>query len=194
MVVKLMINLLESIKFELFLVALVFLYILLIGVTWSVIFPKKRIWPPPKKASLQYIISWISFYIVFSLNFIFLFIDWDSWIFLSPFRFYIAIPLIILGSMLVTWGVITLGTKNTSGVKDRFIIKGPYRYTRNPQYLGDIILFFGIIIFANSIYLLITYVLLSLVFIITPWAEESWLEDQYGEVYQKYKRLTPRFL
>jgi protein-S-isoprenylcysteine O-methyltransferase Ste14 len=173
-----MINLLESIKFELFLVDLVCLYILLIGITWSISFPKRRIWPPPKKASWQYFITWVLFYIVFSLNFILVFVDWNSWIFSNPFRFLIAIPLIILGSLLVSCGISTLGTS----------------YTRNPQYLGDIILFLGITIFANSLYVLIIHVLLSFVFIITPWAEESWLEEQYGEIYLEYKKQTPRFL
>ena len=189
-----MINLLESIKFELFLVDLVCLYILLIGITWSVSFPKRRIWPSPKKASWQYFITWLLFYIIFSLNFILVFVDWNSWIFSNPFRFLIAIPLIILGSLLVSCGISTLGTKNTSGIKKQFITLGPYRYTRNPQYLGDIILFLGITILANSLYVLIIHVLLSFVFIITPWAEESWLEDQYGEIYLEYKKQTPRFL
>ena len=187
-------NLLESIKFELFLADLICLYILLIGVIWSVASPNKRIWPPPKKASWQFFVTWILFFIIFSLNFILLIIDWNSWMFTSTFRFFIAIPLIILGSMLFSWGIFTLGTKNTSGVKDKFIIQGPYRYTRNPQYLGDIILFLGLTILGNSLYLLITHVLLCLVFIITPWVEEGWLEKQYGEAYRKYKTVTPRFL
>ncbi|MHA1439238.1 MAG: methyltransferase family protein [Promethearchaeota archaeon] len=189
-----MISILESIKTELFLIDLICLYILLIGVTWSVLFPKRRIWPPPKKALWQYILTWFLFYFVFFLNALLFFLDWDSWIILSPYRFFLAIPLIILGSMLVSWGIHTLGTKNTSGIKDQFITQGPYRYTRNPQYLGDIVLFLGITIFANSLFLVITHLLLSLVFVITPWAEESWLEEQYGEPYLEYKKHTPRFL
>lgn len=189
-----MIEFFRSIKIELFIIDLICLYILLIGITWSIIFPKKRIWPPPKKGSWQHLLTWLLFYIIFGLNAIFIIIDWDSWIFLSPLRFLIAIPLIILGIILFSWGIHSLGTKNTSGIKNEFITIGPYRFTRNPQYLGDIILFLGITILANSIYLLITHILLSVVFVITPWAEESWLEEQYGEIYLEYKKKVPRFL
>ena len=184
----------ETWKFVIFLIDLFCLYFLLIGVTWSVIFPKRRIWPPPKKTSWQYILTWLLFYLVFLLNFVLLLLDWNSWIFTESFRFFIAIPLIILGGMLVSWGIITLGTKNTSGIKDQFITKGPYRYTRNPQYLGDNILFFGIIIMSNSLITLITHALLILVFLITPWAEERWLEEQYNEIYKEYKKVVPRFI
>ncbi|MHA1147081.1 MAG: methyltransferase family protein [Promethearchaeota archaeon] len=189
-----MIDLLKSVKFEIFLIDLICSHILLIGITWSVIFPKKRVWPPPKKASWQYLLSWILFYMAFCCNALLFVVDWDTWIMTNPLRYIIAIPLIILGSLLASWGIFILGAKNTSGIKDKFITKGPYRFTRNPQYLGDITLFIGLTIFANSEYLLITHFLLSLVFIITPLAEESWLERQYGENYLKYKKQTPRFL
>ncbi len=185
---------LETLKFLIFSIDLFCLYFLLIGVTWSIISPKRRMWPPPKKNSWQYILTWVLFYLVFLLNFVLLLLDWNTWIFTESFRFFIAVPLIILGVMLFSWGIITLGTKNTSGIKDQFITKGPYRYTRNPQYLGDNILFLGIIIMSNSLIALITHALLILVFFITPWAEERWLEEQYGEIYQEYQKGVPRFI
>ena len=55
-------------------------------------------------------------------------------------------------------------------------------------------LFIGIIIFINSIYGLITHILLTIVFIMTPWAEEVWLEEEYGEEYLEFKKKVPRFL
>ena len=130
-----MIELFISIKFEIFLIDTICLYILLAGVIWSVASPTRRIWPPPKKKSWQFIITWVLFYMVFGLNALLIFIDWDRWILLSPDRFLIAIPLIILGTMLFYWGVHTLGTKNTSGIKDEFITQGPYRYTRNNSWI-----------------------------------------------------------
>jgi len=187
-------QLLLKYKFELLLIDLACLYTYLFGIIWSIFFPKKRIWPPPKKWSWQYLLTWILFLIIFPLNILFIFIDWDTWIISTPFRFHLAIPLIILGTILFFWGIITLGLKNTSGIRDQFITTGPYRFTRNPQYLGDIILFIGIIIFSNSIYVLVTNFLLSLIFVITPWAEEVWLEEQYGNNYIEYKKKVPRFL
>jgi protein-S-isoprenylcysteine O-methyltransferase Ste14 len=57
-----------------------------------------------------------------------------------------------------------------------------------------VILFVGIILLSNSLYLAIVHVLGAIVFLITPLAEEVWLEKQYGEQYIQYKNATPRFL
>ena len=81
-----------------------------------------------------------------------------------------------------------------SGLKEGFVSSGPYRFTRNPQYLGDMILFIGLSVIVNSLYVRIIHALMILVFAIAPLAEETWLEDQYGEVYREYKRATSRFL
>ncbi len=185
---------LETLNLLLFVLNIVCFYFLLFGMVISVFGHKKRIWPPPNKKSWQFFLTWILFYCIFLINFIFIFTDWNSWIFINPIRFLIAIPMILLGSLLFIWSFTIFGAKNTSGIKDRFVTNGPYRFTRNPQYLGDITLFFGIFLLTNSVYLLISSILLTLLFLITPWAEEVWLEEQYGEVYMKYKDSTPRFL
>ena len=170
------------------------LFILLFGSIWSVVVPEKRIWPPPGRRSWQYVLTWICFYSVFIFNAALFILDWNSWIFSAEIRLILGIPFCLVGALLVSWGVVTLGARNTSGLKDAFITAGPYRFTRNPQYLGDMILFIGLSLIANSIHLWITHILLILVFTITPLAEETWLEDQYGEVYRSYKRDTARFL
>jgi protein-S-isoprenylcysteine O-methyltransferase Ste14 len=170
------------------------LIVLLVCIIFSVGKPDKRIWPPPQKASWQYIGAWILFYLVFGLNTLIIFLDWNSWIFSNPLRFLIGIPLCVTGSSLLIWGIRHLGVINTSGVSDGFIKSGPYRFTRNPQYLGDMVLFLGLSILTNSLYLWITHILLILVFIITPLAEEDWLRKQYGSNYQNYLEGTSRFL
>ena len=184
----------QSIKEVLFMVTLIIHYILLIGIGWSIAFPNKRIWPPPDKNSWQHRITWILFYLAFIFNGAFIFLDWNSWLFTTNFRFFLGIPITIIGSLLVSWGIYTLGVKNTSGLKDGFKNTGPYRFTRNPQYLGDMLLFIGIILVSNSIYVLVTNILLILVFAMTPLTEEVWLEQMYGDEYKKYKHITTRFL
>jgi protein-S-isoprenylcysteine O-methyltransferase Ste14 len=99
-----------------------------------------------------------------------------------------------MGALLVVWGITTLRMQNTSGLKDRFVASGPYAFTRNPQYLGDMILFVGLSLIANSLYLWITHALTIMVFAVVPLTEELWLEEQYGEEYVQYKRGTSRFL
>jgi len=121
-------------------------------------------------------------------------LDWNSWLFDDPLRLIIGIPLALIGTFLLIWGVRTLGARNTSGLSDGFIREGPYRFTRNPQYLGDMMLFVGLSILANSLVLWVAHILLILVFAITPLAEEDWLKDQYGDVYRSYFEGTSRFL
>ena len=184
----------QNIKEYLFVTDLVVHYLLLVGIGWSIAFSDKRIWPPPRRNSWQHTITWILFYLAFALNGALIFIDWNSWLFQSNARFLLGIPLAIFGSLLVSWGIVTLGAKNTSGDKGGFISDGPYRFTRNPQYLGDMLLFIGLILISNSLYLSIANMLLTLVFAMTPWAEEVWLEKTYGDEYKNYKNSTPRFL
>ena len=47
---------------------------------------------------------------------------------------------------------------------------------------------------ANSQLLWVTHALLALALIIKPLSEEVWLQEQYGEEYERYRRDTPRFL
>lgn len=138
--------------------------------------------------------TWICFTLAFAISTLLLVLDWNTWVISSNLRFIIGIPATLIGALLVSWGIATLGLQNTSGVKDRFISAGPYTFTRNPQYLADIILFAGLALIANSQYLLIAHLLLMMVFAITPLTEEPWLEEQYGEQYIEYKRRTSRFL
>ena len=170
------------------------LTVLLMGALWSVAVPDRRIWPPPRKTSWQLIVTWICFCSVFFLNTALLILDWDSWIFSSQLRLLVGIPLALIGGLLVYWGVTALGMRNTAGLEDGLVASGAYRFTRNPQYLGDIILFIGLSVVANSPLLWITHLLVILVFVAAPLAEEPWLEAKYGDAYREYKRSAPRFL
>ncbi len=184
----------QSIVESLFLIDVVTLMALLFGAVWSVAYPAKQIWPPPGRRAWQYRLTWACFLLVFALNAALLILDWNSWLFGDDLRLVVGIPLALIGALLVSWGVASLGAGNTSGLKEGFVSAGPYRFTRNPQYLGDMILFVGLSVIANSLYLWIAHLLIIIVFAVVPLAEEMWLEDQYGETYVAYKRGTPRFL
>ena len=171
-----------------------FLVILLAGAVWSVAFPAKRAWPPPQRRSWQYLLTWAFFDVVIVSNAALIFLDWNSWVFPSPLRFIVGVPLALLGGMLAVWGMLTVGWKNTSGLKGGFVDSGPYRFTRNPQYLGDIVFFIGVGVIANSAFLWIAHLLLAVVFVVAPLTEEPWLEEQYGDAYREYRRRVPRFL
>lgn len=71
---------------------------------------------------------------------------------------------------------------------------GPYSISRNPTYLGIILLSIGFSFVMNSMALLIAFIL-SFVFVnyvILP-TEEDLLEKKYGEAYRAYKRTVRRW-
>lgn len=72
---------------------------------------------------------------------------------------------------------------------------GPYRFTRNPIYIGLVILYFGLAIVLTSAWML---VLLIPVLIILQRGvverEEAYLKAKFGQVYRQYQARVPRWL
>lgn len=166
---------------------------LLAGALWSIALPSRRIYPM-QHPDAWYYAMWIAFGFIFLSNPVFVVVDWNSGTWTSPLRFWLAGPLILLGSALVTWGMTTLGARRTSGLPQGLVIEGPYVITRNPQYVGDLLLFIGVALFANSGVVAVTHLLTALVLLLAPLAEEPWLEEEYGEAYVAYRRNAPRYL
>lgn len=71
---------------------------------------------------------------------------------------------------------------------------GPYAYTRNPLYLGSMLLAFGFAVAAHSWW---TALALALLFALIYWptirSEEEFLRGRFGE-YEEYSRRVPRLL
>ena len=108
-------------------------------------------------------------------------------------RYHLGIILVIFGNIFAFWGMKTLSTHSTLGLKNKFIYNGPYRYSRNPQYVGDIAILIGFIILSGSWLVFISFGTAILWFSITPFSEEPWLRDQYGEAYIKYTKEIKRY-
>lgn len=166
---------------------------LLSGAVWCIAFPSRRIYPMAHPDGWYYAM-WGLFVFVFLSNALFIVLDWNTGVWPSPLRFWLAIPVASLGAALVTWGMATLGARRTSGLPEGLVAEGPYLLTRNPQYVGDFLLFVGVAIFANSGVVAVTHLLTALVLLLAPFAEEPWLEVQYGEAYVVYRQRTPRYL
>jgi protein-S-isoprenylcysteine O-methyltransferase Ste14 len=151
-------------------------YIIFGFVLWSIFFSSKRIWPPPSKQSWQYKIYWNLFYIGIILDIILIIQEFNIWVIPNEIRYFIGIPLILIGTFIVSFGVYILGIKNTYGLENGFIDKTPYKYTRNPQYLGDIILIIGLMLFVNSLNLTVLFILTIIIFVIMPFSEKYGLK------------------
>ncbi len=116
-------------------------------------------------------------------------LGYGNWI-----RFLVGALLFAFGLGIDLWGTKTLSAQQSLGDKVKIITSGPYRYMRNPQYVGFIILYSGIILFAWSLMALVTGVFAIFLFFIIPFSEEPWLRQQYGQPYEEYCKMVPRFV
>ena len=161
-------------------------------ITWVV--PEFRIWPPPSRRSWQFYYVWFLMdlsYLAYIAVGIF---DWNAFILSHWLRFPIGITLIFSGLGLVLWGLKTLSYLTSLGLGGEFVEAGPYRLSRNPQYVGFIFLIMGYATLANSWMAWSCGLMGAVLFALTPLLEEPWLEEMYGKSYTDYKREVPCFL
>ncbi|GAB4237526.1 MAG: isoprenylcysteine carboxylmethyltransferase family protein [Methyloligellaceae bacterium] len=72
---------------------------------------------------------------------------------------------------------------------------GPYRLSRNPIYVGLVLIYFGLAMALTSVWALI--LLPGLIWLLQKGVilpEEEFLEKKFGEKYRAYKRKVPRWL
>jgi hypothetical protein len=169
-------------------------FLLLLAIAVSILLPKFRIWPPPKKDSWQQWVSWTLFTSdMFGVPIIGI-LDFQS-IGRSHWSFFLVGGLaILIGFGIDVWGTRTLTAQQSLGEKGKIITEGPYRYTRNPQYVGFILLFAGIVLVTYSFMALVTGAFVILLFFIIPLSEEPWLRQLYGKPYEEYCKTVPRFV
>jgi len=103
-------------------------------------------------------------------------------------------PLWLAGNALAVWSVAALGAASTSGEQGGLVRKGPYRISRNPQYVGFILGLLGWSLVSDSTLVLLAALAGILAVLLAPIAEEPWLSERFGEAYQNYCREVPRFL
>jgi len=81
-----------------------------------------------------------------------------------------------------------------SSPKDEVITKGLYRFSRNPMYIGLLLLQIGLGIACSSwLYLLLTLVLMIMLNVVLS-SEERYCLYRYGDDYRKYMNKTPRWI
>jgi protein-S-isoprenylcysteine O-methyltransferase Ste14 len=77
----------------------------------------------------------------------------------------------------------------------RLVVSGPYRYSRNPDYLSQMSMYLGLGILANTWWTLIFLpAVAALVHHGVVIREERYLEAKFGQEYRDYKARVPRWL
>ncbi len=154
-----------------------------------------RFWPPPSARSWQFFVSWFLALIVV-VNFFFLgLLDFESF-WLPPFwlRFPIVVILVLFSSAIGFWVYTVFPFRSTIGLGNKLVVNGPYRYSRNPQYIIDMMSALAFMILTNSWMACVIGGLGIILNLLAPFTEEPWLEERFGKEYLEYKARVPRFV
>lgn len=103
--------------------------------------------------------------------------------------------LVLVAGLAVAFAAIAdLGLDETEGLAGELQTGGLYRFTRNPQYVGDSLAVAGWLLLADSRLTLPVGLSALAYYVALPIAEEPWLREQYGDRYLEYCQRVPRFL
>lgn len=119
----------------------------------------------------------------------------------------LAAPRQLVGLVAVAVGVVLLiaciwefaksgrGTLSPVDPPRELVVRGLYRYVRNPMYLSVTVILLGEVLLAWSRALLLYWaVWFVLVNVFVTWYEEPALRRQFGESYERYARNVRRWL
>jgi protein-S-isoprenylcysteine O-methyltransferase Ste14 len=112
----------------------------------------------------------------------------------------IGIALMVIGAALTAACVVTFvvrgqGTPAPFDPPRAFVASGPYRWVRNPMYIGAFLLLAGYALCAVSFAaLLVAFAMLAAAMLFVLLYEEPSLERRFGESYRTYRRATPRWI
>ena len=168
--------------------------VLLASLTATIASTRIRLWPPPpgSRAALAWMWDWTV--VACGAGLVLAVVDYGSWVLDSRAWILAGSVAVALGAGLTNWAIRTLGRSTSMGLPGTFSARGPYRWTRNPQYLGDILMTVGIVLVADSwrVAALATGGVACL--LLAPMAEERWLAERYGESYTRYRHSVPRLI
>jgi protein-S-isoprenylcysteine O-methyltransferase Ste14 len=115
-------------------------------------------------------------------------------------------PLLILGWLGIVsgvafsfWGIRTFRRAGTSVVPNRpartVVASGPYRWSRNPMYVGFTAVYLGVALIRNAAWpLIILPVVLIVLWLLVIRREERYLTHAFGDEYVRYRQRVRRWL
>ena len=165
-----------------------------ISIVFSILFPAHRIWPPDKSPSWKHYFMWFLFDIS-TIGIVVVGIHDRGSLVLPPWmQIVLGIPLLLGGLGFSLWSIAILGPSSTYGNEGALILRGPYRISRNPQYLGFIVALIGWSLVTSSWATIVAALVWIIPLVIIPFVEEPWLLQRYGSEYEEYLRKVPRFV
>jgi len=117
---------------------------------------------------------------------------------LLPLHSIIGLAVVLIGFVVLLAGQLTLGLNHVSTVAIReghqLITHGIYRYTRNPMYLGVLLIVLGLPVYVASLYGFLTGLVLIPIFLNRIRLEERLLREEFGDRYEAYGARTKRLI
>ena len=117
---------------------------------------------------------------------------WSGW------QLYLGLVLVLAAVALAGWAVRTFSAVGTNVSPHEPALKlatsGPYRFTRNPMYLGFVLLFVGVsLIFSLEWGIILAPVLALVLHFGVVLREERYLTDKFGQPYRDLLARTRRW-
>lgn len=105
----------------------------------------------------------------------------------------------LVGIIFCVWSVGLFRRFKTSLVPVKpsatLVLRGPYKLSRNPMYLGLLLLYLAAAFWLNSVWaLLLAPLLIAAVQRMVIAKEERYLEQRFGEAYRQYKAQVRRWI
>jgi protein-S-isoprenylcysteine O-methyltransferase Ste14 len=164
---------------------------------FSIAKPQLRFWPPPPRPSWRHevtrltgVLGPLSVVGMLALGVL----DWNTFVWRHWSRFVVGGFLFLAGGAFALWGFFGLGVTASQGLGGPLLVRGAYRYSRNPQYVGAVASLCGYGLISNSTLALTALVLWSSWYLLAPFAEEPWLRDRLGAPYAEYAAKVRRYL
>jgi len=151
------------------------------------------------KASIAGLLAGLTFMIIIPAFLVFLNISFDFVQFKNIYLFYLGIFIIIFPAIYFWYctglfSVFGNGTPAPIEPPEKLVIKGVYKYTRNPMYLCYFLIILGEFFVLGYILLLYYFVfIVAFINIYLIYFEEPVLHKRFGGEYEEYIKNTPRW-
>jgi protein-S-isoprenylcysteine O-methyltransferase Ste14 len=113
---------------------------------------------------------------------------------------YLAVPLWIVGMLMIIWCSIDFIRKGRGTPAHMYppkilIVNGLYRHVRNPIYVGALLVQLGYLVWFTSGIMIIYFLFFVLAFhILIVLIEEPILRNLFGAAYEEYSKIVPRWI
>lgn len=107
-------------------------------------------------------------------------------------------PIHLVSTVIVAVGMIMIAnawsTLYKAHKEGKLATTGLYSYVRHPQYDGFLLVMIGYLLMWPTIITLLMFPVLVVMYVRLAKKEEKLVEAEHGEVYEKYKEMTPAFI